>query len=134
MTSDLRELIPRDKHDHERADAVVETGYPTVGPILWELLEWIQDMNWPIAKTLAPFLTSIGQPLLPHIQRVFRTDDEVWKYWIIHEILWNSSELAEGFRDEITRIAYSPTETEIVEELSEPALSLLTHYGWQRQM
>lgn len=42
-----RELLPKDKFDLERATALVSTGYPTVAPILPDILGWLQDGNWP---------------------------------------------------------------------------------------
>jgi hypothetical protein len=124
-------FVPRDKHDHESADRAIAAGYPAVEPVLWHLLEWIQDMNWPVAQTLAPFLASIGMPLVPHIKKVFETDDEIWKYWIMGVIFLESPEVAEAFRDELIRIAYTPTESEIMEEIPERALDVLQHYGWE---
>jgi hypothetical protein len=125
-------FVPRDKHDHESANRAIAAGYPAVKPVLWHLLEWVQDMNWPVAQTLAPFLASIGTPLVPHIKKVFETDDEMWKEWIMQEIFLASPEVAQEFRDELTRIAYHPTESEITEELPEEALAVLNHYGWNR--
>src|SRR4051794_23281462 len=63
---DVQHLIPQNKFDLKRAQAAVEVGYPAVAPILPELLEWLQDYNWPVAHILAPFLASIGEPLVPH--------------------------------------------------------------------
>jgi hypothetical protein len=127
---DVKALIPRNKHDIERAEAAVKAGYPVVAPILPELLEWLQDMNWPVAGFLAPFLATIGKPLIPHIQRIFATDDEMWKYWIMTYIIADSVELATSFRDELERIAFSPTKREIEEELNETAQHILKEYGW----
>jgi len=129
--NDIRSFIPRNKHDIERAEAAIKIGYPAVAPILPELLEWLQDMNWSVAQVLAPFLASIGSPLIPHIHHIFNTDDEIWKYWIINSIMSESPELATTFRSEIERIAYSPTEREKAEELNETAHNLLKEYGWQ---
>ncbi len=124
--------IPQDKHDIERAEKAIQAGYPAVAPTLPRLLEWVQDMNWPVAQILAPFLASIGSPLIPHIQQIFKTDDEVWKYWIISRILMESPELATALRAEVERIAYSPTQSEAEEELNETADKLLKEYGWQK--
>ena len=44
----LRALIPRNKHDLRRARVLVALGYPAVAPVLPELLEWLQDLNWPV--------------------------------------------------------------------------------------
>lgn len=124
-------FVPRDKFDHESANRAIAAGYPAVEPVLWHLLEWIQDMNWPVAQTLTPFLASIGTPLVPHIKKVFQTDDEIWKRWIIQEIFLECPEVAAEFRDELRRIAHNPTESEITEELPEDALEVLKHYGWE---
>lgn len=129
---DVRSLVPRDKHDHERASAAIAAGYPAVESILFELLEWLQDMNWPVAQDLAPFLAGIGSPLIPHIRRIFETNDEMWKYWIIGAIFQYSEEVAEVFRDELARIAYSPTDRELEEGLDEQALRSLEQYGWAK--
>jgi len=123
-------FVPRDKHDLESANRAVAAGYPAVEPVLSYLLEWIQDMNWPVGQRLAPFLATIGTPLVPHIRKVFETDDEIWKYQIMDEIFLESPQVAEEFRDELARIAYSPTESEVIEELHEKALDVLQHYGW----
>lgn len=125
-------FVPRDKHDHESAGRAIAAGYPAVEPVLGNLLECIQDMNWPVAQDIAPFLASIGKPLVPHIKKVFETDDEIWKRWIMQAIFVESPEVAREFRDELTRIADHPTESEITEELPEEALAVLNHYGWDR--
>ncbi len=41
----LLELLPRDKHDVAAVERLAALGYPTVEPVLPELLEWIQDIN-----------------------------------------------------------------------------------------
>jgi hypothetical protein len=125
-------FVPRDKFDHASANRAIAAGYPAVEPVLWHLLEWLQDTNWPVAQDLAPFLASIGKPLIPHIKKTFETDDHCWKSRIIQEIFLESPEVAAEFRDELRRIAHSPTESEITEELPEEALNVLNHYGWNR--
>lgn len=130
--SDIRSLIPQHKSDCDRARAAVAAGYPAVAPILPDLLVWLQDHNWPVAKILAPFLSSIGSPLIPHIRNIFDTDDEVWKYWVISIIMRESREVAEAFRGELERLAYSPTQREITEELDEEAQVTLAAHGWHK--
>lgn len=130
--SDTQLFIPQHKSDIERARAAVAVGYPAVAPILSQLLEWLQDYNWPVARILAPFLASIGSPLIPHIQRILDTDDEIWKYWTISTIIQSSPELAGVFRDELERLAWSPTSREAAEGLDEVAQEVLKKYGWAR--
>ena len=126
----MRSLIPQDKHDIKTAEAAIKAGYPAVEPVLPELLEWMQDLNWPVAKVLAPFLASIGRPLVPHLEKIFATDDETWKYWIINDIISESEELAAALRNELERIAYAPTEIELEEEINEDARAVLKKFGW----
>ncbi len=130
MNEDIRDLIPRNKFDLERAQAAIAAGYPAVAPILPELLSWIADMNWPIAEVIAPFLASIGEPLAPHIERVFETDDDVWKGWIIHYVIGESPQLAHIFRGHLERFAWFPTHSERDESVEEYAQNVLRKYGW----
>jgi hypothetical protein len=123
--NDIRSLLPQHKSDVDRACTVVERGYPAVASILPELLEWIQDYNWPVAKVLAAFLVTIGVPLVPELRRALHTTDEVWKYWILKEIVANSPEVAEELADELARLATSPTLHEMEEDLNLVAQEIL---------
>ena len=111
-------LVPKFKSDIETARLAVKAGYPAVEPVLYELLEWLQDCNWPVAHELFDFLASIGAPLAPHIRRVFSSDDLTWQYWLIG-LFRQSPELYGIFRADIHRIAFSPTSAEHAEELDE---------------
>lgn len=129
---DVQALIPHHKFDLERAEAAIAAGYPAVAPILPELLEWLQDYNWPVAHVLAPFLVSIGAPLSPHICAILETDDYTWKYWMIGIIMKDSREVAAAFLSDLERLAYTPTEREVEEELNEQAYPTLQEHGWER--
>ena len=134
MTGDVRNLVPVGKQDLERARAAVEAGYPVVEPILGELIEWLQDCNWPVAHILAPFLASIGAPLVPYIWRVLRTDDEIWKYWVIPLLIGTLPKgIAAEFRPELERLCYSPLPNEKREGLDEQARDVLEHFGWLQE-
>ena len=125
-------LVPRHKADMERAPAAVDAGYPAVAPVLHQLMEWLQDYNWPVAHVLAPFLASIGAPLAPHVRYALDSKDDTWKYWTVSVILGQSRELAEMFRADIERLAWTPTQEEAHEEVNEVAQEVLQGYGWER--
>lgn len=129
---DLQSLVPQHKKDFERAKAAIAAGYPTVAPVLPNLLEWLQDYNWPVARVLAPFLASLGSPIVPHVRHIMQTEDEIWKYWMIVLIMRDSREVAEAFREELERLAYSPTEQEVAEGASEEAQLTLQEHGWPK--
>jgi len=46
------ELIPKDKFDTSGIYALYKIAPDEVEPILASLLEWIQDLNWPVAQEL----------------------------------------------------------------------------------
>ena len=125
MQNDIRTLIPQNKFDTERANQVVAAGYPAIEPILPDLLEWIQDCNWPVAQVLAPFLGTIGAPLIPHIRKILATDDNMWKYWALTYLVQNSPDVAAELREELQRYADSPTPGEAAEGLNEIAQNIL---------
>ncbi|MBW3625575.1 MAG: DUF5071 domain-containing protein [Armatimonadetes bacterium] len=102
----MRDLLPRDKHDVERARALVSCGYPAILPVLPELMEWMQDMNWPVThEVIAPILKSIGAPLIPEIRRILQSDDETWKYWILTDTVRHSPETAREMKKDLELIA-----------------------------
>ena len=117
-------LIPNHKSDSETVKLVIRAGYPEVEPVLYDLLEWLQDMNWPIASELYPFLSTIGIPLAPSIRRVFQTDDYTWQR-NVSRLFSDSKELYELFREQIIRIANHPTEEERLEGVDEVCLDAI---------
>jgi len=122
-------LVPEGKHDIDTAQAAVYAGYPNVEPVLDELTEWLQDYNWPVAGILAPFLASIGKPMIPRIDHVFSTDDNIWKYWMIVCLIEKNDELFEHYKETLERIALRPSEEEKREELDEVSREALEEHG-----
>jgi hypothetical protein len=91
------------------ADLLAEMGYPRIEPILYEVLTWLQDINWPGSIRISELLVSVGEPLIPYIKRALAESDSDWNYWIITYVIckWETEliqkmtqdllELAEGF-------------------------------------
>lgn len=123
---DVTELpLIRDKYDCESANELVRLGYPTVAPRLGHMLEWLQDINWPVASALFDFLTGIGEPLVPHIQGILRSDDDVWKYWSLHLVAAMPSDSIAALKIDLERVALTPTDGERKEEVSAKAEEIL---------
>lgn len=118
--------LPQSKSDVACAQEIVGLGYPAVEGVIPQLLEWIQDLNWPVASVFAPFLAKIGLPLLPHVRSVLATDDATWKYSLIVAVVKDAPELAEALRPELTRIAVWPADAERDEELDQVAREALS--------
>lgn len=123
--TDLQALIPQDKLDTDKAEALVALGYPAVASVLPELLECVADRNWLIAQVLLPLLVGIGAPLAPHIRRVLQNDDYWWQYNVLLGIVYYSPELARELAPELRRLAQEATPAQQAEELDVIAREIL---------
>jgi hypothetical protein len=115
--TELLALMPKKKTDLESARAIVDLGFPMVEPILDEMLVWLQDINRPVNRVFQPFLATLGEPLVPYIQAILDTNDDIWKHWIIQEIIGKSTTLSKSFRPQLLRMANEPTPNERKEEV-----------------
>lgn len=125
MNVNLSALVPESKFDVEKAAALVQLGFPAVEPVLPQVLEWVQDLNWPVAGVLVPFLAEIGAPLGPYVRAVLAGDDDGWKYCLLQAVVVPSLPLARALRPELGRIAAHPAPGELKEELDQLAGEIL---------
>jgi hypothetical protein len=87
LRRDLRKSLPQRHDDLDALPRLVAVGYPAVEPVLFDLLKWIRQPEWPVAKPVVDFLREIGAPLRPAIEQMFRTEDRAWAAQAIREIL-----------------------------------------------
>jgi hypothetical protein len=125
MTIDLTELIPVTKFETEKASALVQLGFPAVEPVMPQILEWVQDLNWPVGHVFQPFLARIGQPLAPYIRAILAGQDDGWKYSLLQAVVGQSAELARALRPELERLVTSPSAGESKEEVNLVAVEIL---------
>lgn len=122
-------LNPKSKTDVDTAKRAIKAGYPAVQPVLGELVQWLQDYNWPVAKVLAPFLAEIGMPLVPHIDHVLETNDESWKYWMIVCLISQNEDLFECYRETLIQYSEKPSANDQHHELDQVAREALVKRG-----
>lgn len=126
MTHDaLLAVLPRDKHDEERARALCALDFATAQPIIPRALEWVQDMNWPIARSIAQWLSSLGAPVAPALRPVLGGDDTMWTYWVIVAVITPSAALTEALLPELHLLATHPTPAQRTDEVDQVAQELL---------
>lgn len=125
MRTNLASLVPVGKSEVDKAAALVQLGYPAVEPVMPQILEWLQDLNWPVGRVFQPFLARIGQPLAPYICAIFSGDDDVWKYNLLQAVVRQSPELARALRPELERVAANPSTGESKEEVDQVAVEIL---------
>jgi hypothetical protein len=114
-------MMPADKYDVGAAEAIVASGNAD-DP---RLLEWVQDLNWPVAQILAPFLASAGRILAPAIREVLASHDNTWKWSVMTGVIARSPELVALLRPELERIAAAPSVGERDADLDRMAGELL---------
>ena len=112
MEKDLFDLIPKDKFDNSGVEQLMLIDVASAEPILGKLLEWMQDINWPIAQEYLHVLPRFHEGLIPHIRDVFKTDDGIWKAWVLTLMEGFPKETIIRLQDDIKRIALRPTEDE----------------------
>lgn len=84
-----QKLIPKDKFDLDAAKRLSLAPPEQVSAVATPLLEWIADMNWPVALEIIHVLPKFHKELLPSIEPILlnRENDIIWKYWIISQLL-----------------------------------------------
>ena len=119
----IKTLIPKDKFDFETVEKLKNYSFEEIEPIIPVLLEWLQDMNWPISRSIAELLIPFSEKISSEILKILQSEDQVWKYWILitfGEIIKDKMVL-----NEIERIAKDPAKGEIDEEVFEIAKEII---------
>ena len=119
-------IVPSDKFDFEACNNLLSASDEDVIKNIDELLEWLQDMNWPVAPKIIERLKLIEEPLITPIQNILSGNDDIWKYWIISALLrQTTSNIVTSLKDDLNRIITNPTKNEINEEVNIVARELL---------
>jgi Domain of unknown function (DUF5071) len=89
------------------------------------LLDWLKDMNWPGAETIANYLPSFGEDVRPALVPVLESGDAIWTRWVLAAL---SESFDERFWQPLTpaiqRVAYGKD----IEGAAAEALYILARY------
>jgi hypothetical protein len=119
-------IVPAHKQDFQACELLAVAADDQVVPRIRELLEWIQDMNWPVAGRVVQRLTTVGAPLTEPVEHILVGSDDIWKYWVINSLLPGvDPNVVESLRPHLQRIVSSPTANETAEDVVEGAARLL---------
>ena len=81
-----------------------------------EILTWLQDYNWPIAKELSriirPYVLELEDPIL----KILKSDDLEWKSNVIGAVIYYSEEISETLISELKKLYTSARELEEIKE------------------
>lgn len=92
-----------------------------------ELLEGIQDINWPNAYCIVEFLNKHDVEVAPYVKTILLTEDTVWRYWMLTKLVskW-SKNTVEIVKSELLVIAEL---LDIYEETDLESLDILLTKG-----
>ncbi|MEG0385789.1 DUF5071 domain-containing protein [Solibacillus cecembensis] len=79
-------MIPKNKHDVEAVNVLHRMHATEVIPLLPQLLEWIQDMNWPVAEPVLEVLLQYPTEITAHVEEVLLGEDDMWIYWCLVKV------------------------------------------------
>lgn len=126
----MNHLIPTSKDDQKAIENLQTASPEQVFVVAKELLEWLEDGNWPVSypvgKVLSQYVNQLQDELLP----ILRGPDPLWKMWCIRFILEEAqvSQLDKQYLVELERIAKYPTPNEEAEGTAEAAQDALAYW------
>jgi hypothetical protein len=127
----MNQLIPIHKDDQKAVKNLQAASPEQVLAVAKELLEWLEDGNWPVSypvgKVLSQYVNQLQDELLP----ILRGPDPLWKMWCIRFILEEApvAQLDQQYIVELERLATYPTSNEEAEGTAEAAQDALAHWG-----
>lgn len=122
----IRTMLPKDKFDIESIEKLDKRSNDELRDILSELMEWLQDRNWPISQPVEDLLLRFGDELIPHIQNVFQTRDPQWEYFMLTGLISRLPlECLRMLKPDLERILEHPTDNEALEDLEDVIVLLL---------
>ncbi|MFJ7737624.1 DUF5071 domain-containing protein [Lysinibacillus sp. NPDC097287] len=127
----LESFLPRNVYDVEQVEKIKKLDRHILRSLLPDLLEFTKDMNWPVAPGILEILLTFPKEIVPHVQAALSSDDENWKWFILHFLIIELPvESRVHFKAYLTRVAETPTQDELAEELDEIAQEILEtlHY------
>lgn len=119
----VKDLVPKDKHDVSNIDKLYNLTDEEMKTIVYDLLEWVQDYNWPVAQELVSVLKEREDIIFPYMSDILRGDDFMWKYWIMDLIIPDFSfEHKNALKDDILMLINDldiDEDTESIREIAE---------------
>lgn len=123
---DFTDNLPKHKSDYESIEKLNDLSTDELRPLLPTLLEWIQDMNWPVALGCLEILHKFQSELVPYIKEILEGEDSEWKYNVVRSLLIRMpTNVLIQLESELTRLALYPSDMDRESEVDEEAKVIL---------
>lgn len=132
----IEDLVPKHKFDFSGLEELKELSDEEIAPILPALLEWMKDMNWPIAQEMPSLLIMHQKVLMPYIVDALKPEqvEGDWKNYIIWDLLpLLDKEYAIEIEPYLERIVENPTRSEVFDETNIEAEDFLQEMRYNRE-
>jgi hypothetical protein len=87
--SEIIKYLPKNKYDVSNIQILSEIGFPVLNCVLSELLFWVTDYNWPVAKEICLILKNADETIIPEIIHVLQENDDERIWFLINNVLPN---------------------------------------------
>ena len=131
LTNFIQTLVPKHKSDwdFDKATNILWYKYKEIKPIIPQLLTWLQDINWPVAKPISAYLQPMLPDILEELKPILLGEDDVWKYNILNAFFVKpQSSYWKMIAPIIERMTFNPTENETKEEVDRLAMEIYHSY------
>ena len=128
MTKSVINIVPKDKFDYDTCEHLSRASDAQVNEHMLDLLEWLADMNWPVARPVLERLKTMGDDLIEPVRTVLKGHDLNWKYWMLASLLPATQPNVIGaLKPEIQHFIDNPSPEDVEEELHIVARECLEH-------
>jgi hypothetical protein len=123
-------MIPKHKDDIGALEILKDCSPEYIINNSADLLIWLQDINWPIARKMAKILRNYTNEIELEIVKILKSNDGLWKYSVILCVIYQTEILTSAkIINEIKRIISFPTESDIGNDLVEYCIDVLNEFN-----
>jgi hypothetical protein len=127
----MKNYIPKTKFDVQAVQNLSVLPLETIRTDIPQLLEWMQDMNWPVGRGIAKYFTPHINEIKENLLDILKSNDDIWKYWIINSLIaYSEINIDQELISIIKRIANHPSRGEIEEGVDVAAKELISDFKW----
>jgi hypothetical protein len=90
MIMDNKNLIPKGKEDSNFINVLKMKSISEIRDLIPQLLEWMQDGNWPQAPLIADYFSPHINEIQEELISILKSNDVMWKYWILQSLILHS--------------------------------------------
>ncbi|WP_069997330.1 DUF5071 domain-containing protein [Cellulosilyticum sp. I15G10I2] len=119
--------IPKHKFDFEAVEKIRNADEVSIQPYLQQIFEWVEDINWPVAKELVKVLVKFDTLIIPFLKDLIQKPDGLREYSFYYFMLpLLTDKQLSLIKEDLERVAKNPTSFEKKENYDKIARKHLT--------